>query len=205
MRRRLAVLLIALGAAAACQTADTGAGGGGAEDAAARDGSAMEEEAGTEGGPVEDAASDEAALREIGRSWRAEVAAKDSAAIAGHYAPDAVFVVPYEAPHRGTAAIRSAWGRLVTSPNVSLTWETEDLRIAESGDVAWEWGTYELSFDGPQGPVSDRGSFLIVWEKRDGEWKAAADVVSSQVFPGPAPEGAAAGSGGAGTTAPAGP
>ena len=151
----------------------------------------MEEDAGTQGGAVEDAASDETALREISRSWLADVAAKDSAAIAARYAPDAVFVVPYEAPHRGRAAIQSAWGRLVTSPNVSLTWETEDLRVAEAGDVAWEWGTYRLSLDGPQGPVNDRGSFLIIWEKRDGEWKAAADVVSSEVFPGAPAEGAA--------------
>jgi uncharacterized protein (TIGR02246 family) len=191
MRRRLAVLLVALGAGAACRTADTGAGDGEPEDAAEREESATEEEAGTDVGPLEDAASDEAALREIGRRWLNDVASKDSVAIAAHYAPDAVFVVPYEAPQRGTAAIRSAWGRLLTSPNLSLTWETEDLRIAESGDVAWEWGTYRLSLDAPQGPVNDRGSFLIVWEKRDGEWKAAADVVSSEVFPGPPAEDAA--------------
>jgi uncharacterized protein (TIGR02246 family) len=181
MTGRAAALAVLLSLTGACQASDSSD----VDDAGTAPGGAAA------GGALEDAASDEAALREISRAWQADVVAKDSAAIAERYAPDAVFVVPYEPPHRGTAAIRSAWGRLVNLPNVSNTWQTEALRVAQAGDVAWEWGTYDLSFAGTQGPVDDRGSFLVVWEKRDGEWKAVADIASSEVFPGPAPDAAA--------------
>lgn len=179
MMRGTGVLLVLLAAAVGCQTSGTGDGNGAPADA----GGALDE------GVVEDVAADEQALRELANRWEAEIAAKDSVAIAGHYATDGLLIVPYEKPHRGTAAIQSAWGRLLADPNASLTVEPEDLRVAESGDLAYERGTYQLSFDTPQGPVNDRGSFVIVWEKRDGEWKAAVDIVSTEVFPGPPPEG----------------
>lgn len=179
MKRCTGVLMVLLAAAVGCRTSGTGDGNGAPDDTAGA----------LDGGALEDVAADEQALREIADRWEAAIAARDSVAIAGHYAADGVLIVPYEKPQRGTAAILSTWGRLLADPNASLTVESEDLKVAESGDLAYERGTYQLVFDTPQGPVNDRGSFVIVWEKRDGEWKAAVDIVSSEMFPGPPPEG----------------
>jgi uncharacterized protein (TIGR02246 family) len=175
MTRSAGILLILLATTVGCQASRTADEGDSPDDTAAT----------RADGPWEDAAADEQALRELADRWEDEAAAKDSVAIAGHYTTDGVFIVPYEKPHRGTAAIQSAWGRLLTYPNASLTWEADDLKVAESGDLAYERGTYQLSFSTPHGPVNDSGSFVIVWEKRDGEWKAAVDIVSTEVFPGP--------------------
>ena len=45
--------------------------------------------------------------------------------------------------------------------------------------MAYDVGTYRLAYDGPSGPVEDNGKYLVVWEKRDGEWKAVADMINT--------------------------
>ena len=57
-----------------------------------------------------------------------------------------------------------------------------------SPTVANEYGTYTMSFDGPQGRVNDRGNYTTVWHKIDGQWRVATDAtVSSTPFPADAP------------------
>lgn len=50
---------------------------------------------------------------------------------------------------------------------------------ASSGDMAYEIGTYTLSFKGDKGPVQDKGKYVVVWKNTGGHWRAAADIFNS--------------------------
>jgi ketosteroid isomerase-like protein len=69
-------------------------------------------------------------------------------------------------------------------PGLSFTFQPQTIKVAHSGDLAYEIGTYSLSYDGDQGRVQDMGKYLVVWEKVDGDWKAMVDTDNSDL---PAP------------------
>lgn len=60
--------------------------------------------------------------------------------------------------------------------------ETTKVEVARSGDFAYSTGTYAIA-----NPAIDKGKFVDVWKKQaDGSWKAAADVINSDL-PAPPP------------------
>lgn len=131
----------------------------------------------TAGGETVEAA--EARIRELDRQWVAAVAARDTAAIVNVYASDGRFMVPNATVASGADAIRSTWAGLLGLPNVSLTFEPTSIHVSDDATMAYDVGTYQLAYDGPKGRVEDNGKYLVVWEKRDGEWKAVADMINT--------------------------
>ena len=49
----------------------------------------------------------------------------------------------------------------------------------EAGDVAIQTGQYHLTALGSNGDGEDKGRFVTVWKKVDGEWKVAHDISST--------------------------
>lgn len=131
-------------------------------------------------------ATEEAAIRDLTQQWLRAVAAKDVATIAGFYAMDANQMTPNGPPFVGVAAIRNGWDELLHRPNVSLTFAPTSVRVANSGELASEVGSYQLSFTTPDGPVRDEGTFASTWQKMGGQWKVVSEVVTSSK-PLPAP------------------
>jgi ketosteroid isomerase-like protein len=120
-------------------------------------------------------------IRELDRRWMAAVERKDSAAIAEFYAPGGR-IMPSNAPTaEGHAAIAEFWKRLLALPAIAFTFRPERVKVAEAGDMAYDFGTYSLSYDGPQGRVRDKGKYLVVWEKINGDWKAIVDIDNSDL------------------------
>jgi uncharacterized protein (TIGR02246 family) len=130
------------------------------------------------GGKV-DPAAEEQKIRTLIGQWGTVMAAKDAKASAEFYAPDGVMMPPGAPIVTGREALTSAWQDLVAKPGFQLKIETTKLTVAKAGDMAYELGTYELAFDGDQGPVRDKGKYVVVWKKVDGNWKAAADIFNS--------------------------
>ncbi len=79
----------------------------------------------------------------------------------------------------GRPAIAAAWGGFYKLANFELAFAPTRITIAQSGDVAFEVGTYSLAFDGDQGRVQDKGKYVVAWKKAGGAWKAAADIFNS--------------------------
>lgn len=127
----------------------------------------------------ETAEAAEARIRELDRQWVAAVAAKDTAAIVNVYAADARFMVPNAPAAEGHDAIRSTWLGMLGLPNVSITFEPTSIHVSDDGTMAYDVGTYQLAYDGPNGRAEDNGKYLVVWERRDGEWKAVADMINT--------------------------
>ena len=68
---------------------------------------------------------------------------------------------------------------MLSLPNVSVTFEPTSIHVSDDGTMAYDVGTYRLAYDGPSGRVEDNGKYLVVWERRDGEWKAVADMINT--------------------------
>lgn len=117
------------------------------------------------------------------------IAGRDAGIVLDIYAPDASFLAPNAPPAIGHAQIRQQWENVLAMPNVRLDLQRTSVRVAESGDLANEVGTYQFSFDGPDGRVQDEGKYSVVLRDIDGQWKVATDIFNSSkpLPPPPAP------------------
>lgn len=133
-------------------------------------------------------ATEEEAIRARSAAMNRAVTAKDADAIAAFHVPSATAMMPNSPVMTGVAAVREGWRGTVALPNLSLNWQPTSITVARSGDIATEVGSYTMSFNAPQGRVTDAGSYTTVWQKVDGNWMIASDIVtSSQPLPPPAP------------------
>jgi uncharacterized protein (TIGR02246 family) len=123
----------------------------------------------------------EEALRDLDEQWSKAAGAKDVDKTVSFYSDDAV-VMPPNGPRATTKeAIRAIWKDLLT--DASISWKTKEVEAAQSGDLAFSSGTYEVTLNDPTGtPVKDRGKYLEVWKKQaDGTWKCVMDMWNSDL------------------------
>lgn len=125
--------------------------------------------------------ADEQRIRELDRQWVEAVQAGDFEKAGSFYAEDGLIMPPNAVQGEGTEAAAQFWKAVTELPNVAMDFGPTEIEVAEAGDMAYEIGTYRLSFDGDQGRVEDRGKYVVVWTKEDGEWKVAADIFNSDV------------------------
>jgi ketosteroid isomerase-like protein len=70
---------------------------------------------------------------------------------------------------------------MLATPGFELTFAPEQIVVSSSGDMALDRGTYRLSV-APDGTKQvDTGKYVVVWRKVDGQWKAAADIINSDL------------------------
>ena len=128
---------------------------------------------------VADSKADEARIRTLIGAWLAAVAAKDAGATADFYAADGMIMPPGSPAAQGHEAVAAVWNGFYQLKDFQLVFTPTSITIAEAGDVAYDIGTYDLSFTGDAGKVTDHGKYVVVWKKVDGDWKAAADIFNS--------------------------
>lgn len=155
---------------------------------------ACEPQAADEGATTEDTAADPAAeIESLRVDYEEAYNRGDLDALVMMYTPDAM-AVSTTGVQRGREAIRAdleatgvgvdtTGARAAGAPTLSI--ETEDLTVAESGDVAYGAGTTTVTFTGPEGQETARQRWMVGFVKQDGEWKVDQLVLSE-----PMPEGA---------------
>ena len=156
-------LLIATLALAACQPGEKRA-----NDATAVNSSA-----------AADTAADEQAIRGQVDRWLQLVKAKDAAAIAALYTDDGAVMPPNGPIAKDHAAIQKTWASMLQTPGFDLTFTPEQIIVSQSGDMALDRGTYQLTVAPAGKPQHDTGKYVVVWRKVGGTWKAAADIFNS--------------------------
>jgi ketosteroid isomerase-like protein len=123
--------------------------------------------------PATDIAAEEQAIRAASAAWMKAVQAHDWAAAAANFAPDGMTYPEHREPVMGPAAVQAyseaEWAKM---PNASLSWTTDKVVVAASGDLALETGSWTMTIEGTQ----DAGKYVTVWQKVGGAWKAAADI-----------------------------
>jgi ketosteroid isomerase-like protein len=123
--------------------------------------------------PTTDVAAEEQAIRDASAAWMKAVQARDWAAAAANFAPDGMSFPEHKEPIVGPAAAQAAaeaeWAGM---PNASLSWTTDKVVVAASGDLALEMGSWSMTNEGKE----EKGKYVTVWQKVTGAWKAAADI-----------------------------
>ena len=127
--------------------------------------------------PAIDLAAEEQAIRTRSAEWMNYANAKDAATIANDvYAADAITVFDGTV-RRGTAEILAgAQQDYAARPTGVVSWTSDQVRVASSGDLAVEIGSVTVDPDGDGKAPATRGAFVTVWAKTDGKWRAIADA-----------------------------
>ena len=135
--------------------------------------------------PQVDIEAERAAIRNISDvEWLQAALDKDVERSLSFFADDASMLYPNTPIATGKEAMRALDEREFAAPRSSLSWQTSQIEVARSGDLAYSRGTYEFTMNGPDGqPITDRGKFVVVWKKVDGTWKVVADVPNSDLPP----------------------
>ena len=80
----------------------------------------------------------------------------------------------------GKLAFREGWAKGFADPNWSITWAPLYAEAAQSADLGYTTGSFEIRDKSADGtPVVRKGSYVTIWRKQpDGTWKVALDIGS---------------------------
>lgn len=105
--------------------------------------------------------------------------------VTGYYASDAVVMNPNSSVANGTDAIRTGYTELSKTALVRLEFKISRIYVADS--MATTQGTYTFRLR-PKPPadtanfiMSDHGSYVTTFLKRNGEWRAVLDIATSEM------------------------
>lgn len=130
--------------------------------------------------PQVDRNAEAQAIRELSAQWLEAATARDAAGVAALYAPDGISYAENRDPIVGRAAIEAhIAGELAQYPNSAVTWTVDDVRVAGSGDMAYELGTWQWTSDPAVAAMEETGRYVTVWTKANGAWRAAVDIGAS--------------------------
>ena len=130
-----------------------------------------------------DAESIKQAIKADEAKWMKDLKAKDTEALAGHYAGDAYFAVSGEEPADGSTAIRRIFANGSTDPAFDVQITSAKVDVASSGDMAYSRGTYTEKYTDPKTSkvMSSSGSYVTVYKKQDdGGWKIVEDIAAAE-------------------------
>jgi len=132
-----------------------------------------------------DLTTEEAELMQLSRDWSDLIKTHDLDAILEGWAEDAVMMAPGFPPLRGKAAIRAYIEEAFKIPGFSIWWETLEVHISQSGDMAYMIERNQVTMHDEQGnPVTENNKTVTVWRKGgDGHWKNVIDMWNAD--PGP--------------------
>ena len=118
-----------------------------------------------------------AAIDGQNKKFGAAVAAGDAAAIAAMYTEDATMLPPNAEPVKGRAAVQKAWQENIAGGVKGLALTATE--VESHGDTAHEVGAYSVK--DAAGKEIDRGKYLVVWKRQQGQWKLHRDIWNSSV------------------------
>ena len=130
--------------------------------------------------PATDAAAVEKELRGIETQWNADYNKRDVDAVMAHYAEDAALANPGAQLAAASESRRTAITQFLSDPALKISFESDRVQVAKSGDLAYTRGHFTMQGTDPatKQPRTDTGNYLTVWQKQsDGSWKVVEDFV----------------------------
>jgi ketosteroid isomerase-like protein len=115
--------------------------------------------------------------------WQVHFSSGNVDGVADLYAEDARLLPPNGEMRQGPAAIRAELEGMIEA---GLTGTLETVEAMTAGDLGYRVGTFTL--DAADGSQADRGKFIEIWRRIDGEWKITNDIYNSDLEAGPAGE-----------------
>jgi ketosteroid isomerase-like protein len=129
--------------------------------------------------PVVDTAKIVDAIKTDEVHWNSDYKRGDAAVLAAHYAPHATLMIPGGAPMVGTAAIKAGLEKALSDSAFTITFASDKVDVAASGDLAAARGSYTETSTDPRtkAVVTGRGSYVTVYKPEpDGVWRAIWDI-----------------------------
>src|SRR3954452_2529053 len=121
-----------------------------------------------------DAATAREALLERDRNYASAQRKQALAAVFPVYAGrDVRLYRPDNLPYIGVQAATEA----LTTPKGRIKWKPIGGDVSLAGDLGYTHGTYEVTDDTKN--VTEKGSYVRIWKKRNGIWRIVMDVTSS--------------------------
>jgi len=124
-----------------------------------------------------DLAAEAAAVEAVSMQWLEAAQARDVDAATALFADDAVVFEEGQGSIVGVPAIRADieedWA---DNPDATVSWSTDDVQVASSGDMAWERGSWTYDPDGAGEAEPMDGEYVTVYKKVNGVWKVATDI-----------------------------
>ncbi len=118
----------------------------------------------------------EAELIAADRAFARAVAEHGLSGWVGGFAPSGRMVAGGES-YIGREGIRRTMLPFFADTTLDFTWEPNYAEVAESGDLGYTVGHYEIRAKGDAAPMSETGTYLTVWTRQDdGTWKVKANI-----------------------------
>lgn len=133
--------------------------------------------------------ADVKAIKDLETAWVQAFATKDADKVATVYAEDASVLITDIPIITGIPAIKAALKPMVADKNFSITFASDKVDVAKSGDIGYSQGAYTMTSTSPKTKkaVTEKGKFVTVFKKQgDGSWKAAADIFNADAPAAPA-------------------
>ncbi len=126
--------------------------------------------------PAVDLEAERDALMAADKAW-SEVSDADEFL---SYFADGAHFMPFGAPLAQGDAIRTTWEQLVSMPGFALEWEATGVDVAESGELGYTIGTFELTTEQDGASMVTVGKYVTIWSKQtDGSWKVQVDCFNA--------------------------
>ena len=128
-----------------------------------------------------DPAREEAAIRAADARWLAAARAHDLERTVSYWTDDVYMMPPGGPALVGKEALRRYVAGAFAIPDFTISWVTDHVWVANSGDLAYAVGTDTIQLTSPEGKrVVEHNKAVAVWRKeRDGSWKCAVDIWNS--------------------------
>lgn len=120
-----------------------------------------------------------AAVEAANKHFMAAFGKGDAAALAMMYTTGALAFPPNGDITRGREAIQKLWAGALATGVKALSLIT--VEVEGHGDTAHEVGTYEMH--DAAGKVVDRGKYVVIWKREQGQWKLHRDIWNTNIPP----------------------
>jgi ketosteroid isomerase-like protein len=123
------------------------------------------------------------AVRAADAAWLKAFTDRDLEGVVTAVEPSGRILPPNAPIVTGQEGARAMVSEMFAMPGLSFSWDVTRVEVAESADLGYTAGTYDMTFNDAQGnPVADRGKFVTVWRRQaDGSWKVVEDVFNSDL------------------------
>ncbi|MGH8865872.1 MAG: YybH family protein [Burkholderiales bacterium] len=127
--------------------------------------------------PAVDLAAEAQAVRDRSAAWQKLAHAKDAASIVNDIRSADSFTLDDGKILKGVAALQAdLQAGYDAAPDGTIDWTTNDVKVAASGDLAYELGVFTYDPDGAGTKPAVSGEYVTVWSKIDGTWRAVVDA-----------------------------
>jgi uncharacterized protein (TIGR02246 family) len=125
-----------------------------------------------------------AALDSLTTAFVGAVTARETTLVANFYSDDAHFLPANAARADGKDAVRQVWAGFLATPGLQMSLTPNTKLVSDDGDLVVDLGAYVMNWQDAKGKtMTDKGKYVTVYKKVNGEWKIVVDTFNSDAPP----------------------